>query len=260
MPRPVALVTGASIGIGRELATQLAQEGHDLVLVARSEDKLQQLAAELKQKYGAASTVIAADLGRPGSAQALFDAVQAKNIAVDVLVNNAGFGLKGRFVKLSLAEQQEMIQLNVTTLTELCWLFGRAMAARGKGRILNVGSVASFQPGPEFGVYSATKAYVLMLSEAIDAELRPQGVNVSTLCPGAVETNFHARASNDSKLLLATAMQPAPVARAGLRALFSGRPVVIPGFLNWFAIFTVRFTPRRLVTKVSYLLIGRSPA
>lgn len=260
MSRPVALVTGASIGIGREIAILLAQQGHDLVLVARSEGKLHELAAELKQGHGASGTVIAADLGRAGSAQALFDAVQSKGLAVDVLVNNAGFGLKGRFVKMSLAEQQEMIQLNVTTLTELCWLFGRDMAARRRGRILNVGSIASFEPGPEFAVYSATKAYVLSMSEAIDAELREQGVNVTTLCPGAVLTNFHDRASNDSKLLLATAMQPQPVARAGLRALFAGRPVVIPGWLNWLAAFTVRLTPRRLVTKVSYLMIGKSPA
>ncbi|MFZ5757656.1 MAG: SDR family NAD(P)-dependent oxidoreductase [Pseudomonadota bacterium] len=259
MARPLALVTGASIGIGRELAEQLAQQGHDLVLVARSESKLQELAATLKQKYGVDSTVIAADLGKPGSGQKLYDAVKAKGLAVDILINNAGFGLKGRFVKLALSEQQEMIQLNITTLTELCWLFGRDMAARGKGRILNVGSIASFEPGPEFAVYSATKAYVLSMSEAIDAELREQGVNVTTLCPGAVLTNFHERASNDSKLLLATAMQPAPVARAGLGALFGNRPVVIPGLLNWIAAFTVRLTPRWLVTRVSYAMIGKSP-
>jgi short-subunit dehydrogenase len=260
MARPVALVTGASIGIGREIVLQLAQGGHDLVLVARSEGKLNELAAELKQNYGAASTVISSDLGKAGSAQALYDAVKARGIKVDVLINNAGFGLKGRFVKLSLAEQQEMIQLNITTLTELCWLFGRDMATRNNGRILNVGSVASFQPGPEFGVYSATKAYVLSFSEAIDAELREKGVNVSTLCPGAVLTNFHDRANNDSKLLLATAMKPAPVARAGLKAMFASRPVVIPGLINWIAAFAVRITPRWLVTKVSYLMIGKSPA
>ncbi|MFZ5723447.1 MAG: SDR family NAD(P)-dependent oxidoreductase [Pseudomonadota bacterium] len=259
MARPVALVTGASIGIGKEIAARLAREGHDLILVARSADKLLAVAEELQKKHGATSTVIAADLGQPGSAQKLFDAVQAKHLVVDVLVNNAGFGLKGRFVKLSLAEQQEMIQLNITTLTELCWLFGRDMAARGRGRILNVGSVGSFQPGPEFGVYSATKAYVLSFSEAIDAELRSQGVNVTALCPGAVLTNFHARASNESKILLATAMQAEPVARAGVRALFGKRPVVIPGLLNRIAIFSVRLMPRRVVTGVSYLLIGRSP-
>ena len=257
MTRPVALVTGASMGIGADMARELATRGHDLVLVARSEQKLQALAAEL-QAHGAACTVIAQDLGRPGSAQALFDAVQAKGIRVEVLVNNAGFGLKGPFTRLALAEQQEMIQLNVTTLTELCWLFGRDMAARGRGHILNVGSVASFQPGPEFSVYSATKAFVLIFSESLDAELRPQGVNVTALCPGAVHTNFHDRASNDSKLLLATAMASPPVARAGIDALLGRRPVVIPGFINWLAIFLVRLTPRRLVTKVSYALIGRS--
>ena len=258
MKRPVALVTGASIGIGREIAVLLAQQGHDLVLAARSTDKLEALAAELRAQYGAASTVITTDLGRPGSAQALFDAVTARGIHVDVLVNNAGFGLKGRFLGLSLAEQQEMIQLNISSLTELSWLFGRAMAQRGHGRILNIGSIASFQPGPEFTVYAATKAYVLSFSEALDAELRPQGVNVTALCPGAVQTNFHDRAGNDSKLLLATIMPVAPVARAGVRALFAGRPVVIPGWLNRLAVFAVRFTPRRLVTAVSYRMIGRS--
>lgn len=257
MTRPVALVTGASMGIGADIAREFARQGCDLVLVARSEPKLNELAAELKG-LGANSTVIALDLAQPGAAQQLYDAVIARGIAVDSLANNAGFGLKGPFVKLSLTEQQEMMQLNVVTLTELCWLFGRDMAGRGKGHILNVASVAAFQSGPEFSVYAATKAYVLVLSESIDAELRPQGVNVTALCPGVVSTYFHTRAKNDSKLLLATAMDSKPVAAEAVRALMAKQPVVIPGLVNQMAVSMVRFLPRKVVTAASYLLVGRS--
>jgi short-subunit dehydrogenase len=257
MSRPVALITGASMGIGADIAREFARRGHDLVLVARSEQKLNELAAELKS-FGANSTVIAHDLGKPGAAQRLYDAVRAQSVVVESLVNNAGFGLKGRFVKLPMDEQGEIVQLNIVTLTELCWLFGRDMAARGIGRILNVASVAAFQSGPEFSVYAATKAYVLILSESLDAELRSQGVNVTALCPGVVRTHFHARAKNDSKLLLATAMGSQPVAAAAVRALMDGKPVVIPGIVNFLAIQIVRVLPRRLVTAVSYLLVGRS--
>jgi len=258
MTRPLALITGASMGIGADMAREFARSGHDLVLVARTEPKLQELAGELKQ-LGAESTVIALDLGKPSAAQRLYDAVKAKGLAIEALINNAGFGLKGPFIKLSLAEQQEMMHLNMGTLTELCWLFGRDMAERGKGRILNVGSVASFQPGPEFAVYSATKAYVLSFSESLDAELRPKGVNVTALCPGAVHTHFHTRAKNDSKLLLATAMQSPPVAAAAHRALMRRIPVIVPGLLNWLAVFFVRLMPRRMVTWVAYSLVGRTP-
>jgi len=257
MSRPVALITGASMGIGADIAREFARRGHDLVLVARSEQKLNELAAELKT-FGANSTVIALDLGKPGAAQRLYDAVRAQSVVVESLVNNAGFGLKGRFVKLPMEEQGEIVQLNIVTLTELCWLFGRDMAARGFGRILNVASVAAFQSGPEFSVYAATKAYVLILSESLDAELRSQGVNVTALCPGVVSTHFHARAKNDSKLLLATAMGSRPVAAAAVRALMDGKPVVIPGIVNFLAIQIVRVLPRRLVTAVSYFLVGRS--
>ena len=202
--------------------------------------------------------MIALDLGKEGAANELYEAVKARGLAVEALVNNAGFGLKGPFLKHSLTEQQQMMQLNIVTLTELCWLFGRDMAARGKGRILNVGSVASFQPGPEFAVYSATKAYVLSFSESLDAELRPRGVNVTALCPGVVHTNFHARAGNDSKMLLATGMRSRIVAAAAHRALMASTPVVVPGLLNKLAVFFVRLTPRQLVTKVAYLLVGRT--
>jgi short-subunit dehydrogenase len=257
MTRPVALVTGASMGIGSDMAREFARRGHDLVLVARDEQRLNQLAVELKS-MGANSTVIALDLGKAGAAQKLYDTVRSQPLVVETLVNNAGFGLKGRFIKLPMEEQSEIVQLNIVTLTELCWLFGRDMAARGFGRILNVASVAAFQSGPEFSVYAATKAYVLILSESLDAELRSQGVNVTTLCPGVVNTHFHTRAKNNSKLLLATAMDSKPVAVAAVRALIDCKPVVIPGFVNFMAIQIVRFLPRRLVTAVSYILVGRS--
>jgi uncharacterized protein len=246
------------MGLGADMARELARSGHDFVLVARTEAKLAALARELKT-LGAESTVIARDLALPGAAQALYDEVKAHGLTISVLVNSAGFGLKGKFITLSLEEQREMMHLNMVSVTELCWLFGRDMAARGAGRILNVGSVASFQPGPEFAVYSASKAYVLILSESLDAELRPKGVTVTALCPGAVRTHFHERAKNDSKLLLATAMESPPVARAAHRALMQGIPVVVPGLLNWWAVFLVRLLPRRLVTWVAYALVGRKP-
>jgi len=257
MKRPVALVTGASMGIGADMAREFALRGYDLILVARSQEKLQTLADELK-KTGASCTVLAMDLAQTNAAQSLYDAVNAKGLVVDALVNNAGFGTKGRFVTLPLEGQHEMLQLNIVTLTDLCWLFGRDMAQRGSGHILNVASVAAFQSGPEFSVYAATKAYVLILSESLDAELRPQGVNVTALCPGVVDTNFHARANNKSKLLLATASKPQPVARAAVDALLQKKPVIIPGVINVLAIATVRLLPRAWVTRVSYLLVGRS--
>lgn len=257
MKRPVALVTGASMGIGADIAREFAARGYDLILVARSQPALQQLADELGRS-GAACTVMAMDLARPGSARALYDAVAGAGLTVDALVNNAGFGLKGRFIALPLDEQHDMLQLNIVTLTELCWLFGRDMAQRGRGQILNVASVAAFQSGPEFSVYAATKAYVLILSESLDAELRAQGVNVTALCPGVVDTNFHARANNQSRLLLATASTPQPVARAAVDALLQKKPVIIPGIVNVLAIVMVRLLPRTWVTRVSYTLVGRS--
>ena len=249
------LITGASMGIGLEMARDLASRCKHLILVARSADALEALAEELRAAHGVQVTVIALDLGVPGAAQALYARTQA--LQVDALINNAGFGLKGGFVDLPLDDQQRMLQLNIQTLTDLCHLYGKDMAARGHGRIQNVASVAAFQPGPNMAVYCATKAYVLSFSEALDAELRARGVRVSALCPGAVDTAFHAVAKTDSKVMQAMAMAPQPVARAGVQALLSGRRIVIPGVMNWLMVFFVRWMPRCAVTTVAGRVIGR---
>ena len=248
-----ALITGASMGIGMDMARELASEVKHLVLVARSEDALQGLANELNASHGVQTTVIALDLARPGAAEELYN--RTRDLSVDVLVNNAGFGLKGEFLALPLVDQQRMMQLNMTTLTELCHLFGNDMVQRGRGRILNVASVAAFQAGPKMAIYCATKAFVLSLSEALDVELAAHGVRVTALCPGAVDTHFHTVAKNDSKLLLSTAMKPAPVARAGVEGLLKGKRVVIPGWLNGVTVFSTRLMPRRAVNRITYKMI-----
>jgi len=256
MTRPVALITGASMGIGLELAAQFARHGHDLILVARSESKLKELATELKRKHQAESTVIAMDLAEPGAAKSLFEQVNGLGLIVSVLANNAGYGITQAFVDSSFEVQMGMVNLNITALTELCYLFGRGMADRGDGRIINVASIAAFQPGPMMSVYAASKAYVLMLSEGLDVELSPRGVHVTALCPGAVDTNFWDVAGNrGNQLLLRTSMGPAKVAAVGVSALMRGKAVVIPGLLNRLAVFAVRMAPRWLVARISLVLI-----
>ncbi|MFE8072624.1 SDR family oxidoreductase [Marinobacteraceae bacterium S3BR75-40.1] len=249
-----ALITGASMGIGEEIARSLASRTNHLILVARSEDKLKKLAERLGSEFGVQTTVIAMDLAAEGAAAKLYE--QVADQPIDILVNNAGFGFKGAFLDLDLAGQQAMMHLNMVTLTEMCHLFGKAMVERGHGRILNVASVAAFQPGPKMAVYCASKAYVLSLSEALDAELRGQGVTVTALCPGAVDTNFHVVAKNETnKLLMSTAMAPRPVAEAGVRALFAGRRMVVPGLLNCVSVMTSRMMPRKASTRVTQKLI-----
>jgi len=248
-----ALITGASMGIGAAIARELAGQVRKLVLVARSEGSLKELADELASRHGIQTRVIAMDLGEPGAGASLHQ--QLTDEPVDILVNNAGFGLKGSFLDLPLADQQKMMQLNMGTLTDLCHLFGNEMVKRGRGRILNVASVAAFQAGPKMAIYCATKAFVLSLSEALDAELEGTDVRVTALCPGAVDTNFHAVARNDSKMLLSTAMPAEPVARAGVRALLKGKRVTIPGWINGVSTFTGRLMPRKAMNSVTKRLI-----
>ena len=190
-PRPIALVTGASAGIGTELARLLAVD-HDLVLTARRSEQLQSLAEELKRLHGTTCRVVPADLADPAAPRKLFDALAAANLTLDVLVNNGGFGDLGPFAKADLAKMLRMIQVNVTALTELTGLFLPGLLARNRGCVLNVGSIAGFQPGPFMATYYATKAYVNSFSEALHSELRGTGVTVTVLCPGPVATEFAA--------------------------------------------------------------------
>ena len=187
--RPLALVTGASSGIGADLARELARDGHDLVLSARSIEPMQALAAELEAD-GAGAVVIAADLSRPGGATELAGAIAARGLDIDVLVNNAGLGGIGRFDQMEPQRISDMLQVNIVALTELTRLLLPGMVARRRGKVLLVASTASFQPGPRMAAYFATKAYVLSLGEALAYELRATGVTVTTLCPGATATNF----------------------------------------------------------------------
>lgn len=245
---PTALITGASSGIGLDLAHLFAQDGHDVVLVARSEDKLRELATELERKHKIVAHVIVADLTRPAAPQQILERAPA----VDILVNNAGFGTSGKFTDADLRTELEMIQVNVTALTQLTKLFLTPMLERGHGRILNVASTAAFQPGPLMAVYYATKAYVLSFSEAIAEELRGTGVSVTVLCPGPTATGFQKNANLGSETLLKV-MRPVSsmsVARAGYRALMRGQRVVIPGVKNKIGVQSIRLTPRLLATRV----------
>ncbi len=250
--RKTALITGASFGIGLELARIFAREGHNLVLVARSADKLRQLASELEKSHSTRSLILAADLTEPGAAAYVLDQTTRANLTVDILVNNAGFGQYGLFVDNDLEECLRQIQLNVTTLTHLTRLYLPGMIERKNGRILNVASTAAFQPGPLMAVYFATKAYVLHFSEALANELAGTGVTVTCLCPGATATEFHKRAkATEMKLLSMGSMDASTVAEDGYRALIEGKPLIISGFKNWLVAQSVRFSPRRLVTAIA---------
>ena len=251
-PTKTALITGASFGIGLELARVFAREGYNLVLVARSADKLRQLASELEKAHGTRSLILAVDLTEPGAPAYVLDQTTRADIQVDVLVNNAGFGQYGLFAENDLEDCLRQIQLNVTTLTHLTRLYLPEMIKRESGGILNVASTAAFQPGPLMAVYFATKAYVLHFSEALANELDGSGVTVTALCPGATATEFHNRANATSmNLLKFGSMDARTVAEDGYRALMAGKPVVISGFKNWLLAQSVRFSPRRLVTAIA---------
>src|SRR5579864_312631 len=255
--RPLALVTGASGGIGAALARELARHGHDLVLVARGAAAMEALAAELRAA-GAAATVIAADLARPGAAASLADEIARRGLAIDILVNNAGLGAAGRFDRIDPARLSEVVQVNIVALTELTRLFLPGMIARGRGRVMLVASVAGFQPGPHMAAYFASKAYVLSLGEAMAYELRGTGVSVTALCPGATATNFFTAAGNDNSIMarhLRRMMPAEDVARLGYRGLAAGRGVVITGAMNWLVAQAGRFMPHRLTLPVTDLLM-----
>ncbi len=251
--RQTALITGASGGIGWELARAFAAGGYDLVLVARSAGKLEQLAGELRGGHGLAVRVLAKDLVKPGAPDEIFQELEGAGVAVDALVNNAGFATFGPFAGTDLASELEEIQLNVATLTHLTKKFLPGMLARRRGGVLNVASTAAFQPGPQMAVYYATKAYVLSFSEALAEELRGSGVTVTALCPGPTATGFQARAEmQDSGLFTGPlkVMDAAAVARAGYEGFRKGRRIVIPGLVNKLGVQSVRVSPRALVTRL----------
>lgn len=252
--RKTALVTGASAGLGKELASLFAKDGHDLVLVARSETKLRTLAGDLARAHGITAHVVPADLADGAAPAQIFERTQQLGVAVDVLVNNAGFGTNGAFLDLDLAREKEMIAVNCTALLELTHRFVQPMRARGQGRVLNIASTAGFQPGPFMATYYATKAFVISFSEALAFELRGTGVRVTCHCPGATATEFAGRAGNDKTPLFkgnSNVASASEVAAHAYRAMRAGRSLAIFGALNQLGVHSLRFSPRGVVQKIA---------
>lgn len=245
-----ALVTGASAGLGSQFARLFAADRCDLVLVARRQDSLDALAAELVRDHGVKVHVIAEDLSRPEAAEAVVG--KLRGIEIDYLVNNAGIGISGAFAEADAGRELGMLSLNMTTLVLLTRLLLPAMLARRSGRILNVGSLAGFMPGPQMAGYYASKAFVNSFSEALSYELRSTGVTSTLLCPGATATEFASVAGvADSRLFVLGAMTAEKVARVGYRAMQRGRTRVIPGLLNKLSAFSMRLVPRPLATAIA---------
>ena len=240
-----ALVTGASAGLGLHFARVFARDGHDLVLVARRQDRLDQLATELSQAYGTRSTVIAADLTDPKTPLSIHEQLIRAGIEVDFLVNNAGFGNNGAFADHDVTRELDAVELNVKALTHLTGLVLPAMLARGSGRILNVASLAGFLPGPFMATYYASKAYVLSFTEALAHELRDTGITVTALCPGPTATEFAQVAGAERTQLFRSVADAAAVARYGYRSMLRGRIIAIPGAKNKFAGLVLRTSPRK---------------
>jgi short-subunit dehydrogenase len=245
--KKVALVTGASAGLGVEFAKALSKRGHRLVLVARRKDRLETLAKALGN-----ARAVAIDLSKKDAAAKLMADVEAAGEQVELLINNAGFGLIGQFAELDAKRQRQMIDLNVGSLTDLCRAVAPQMIKRKSGAILNVASTAAFQPGPKMAVYFATKAFVLSLSEALHEELKPHGVSVTCLCPGPTRTEFGEVAGfGGNGLFDRVAMGAAEVVEAGLKALDKNRAVIVTGWMNRIGAASSRFAPRSVVRKIA---------
>jgi short-subunit dehydrogenase len=251
-----ALITGASGGIGEAFARRLAALGKDLILVARSEEKLRALAAGLSADHGVSAHVIAADLATPSAAEPLFAETERSGLQVDLLINNAGFGKGGEFTEIPFKVQADMVRLNANTLMELTHLYLPAMRQRRRGGVINVGSTASFQPVPYMAVYGATKAFVLSFSEALAEEVAAEGVTVMALCPGATATSFQQVAGvwEDRTDSMVTADD---LVTAGLHAFERRRPSCVHGFQNRLAAFlATRLLPRRMVARFAARVAG----
>jgi short-subunit dehydrogenase len=249
---PIALITGASSGIGLELAKLFARESHDLALVARSHDTLKHIAEDLQQTYGVQVKCYSKDLSVSSAPEEIFEVLQCEGGNIDVLVNNAGFGWRGEFAKMNTADALEMIQVNITSLTHLTRLFLPGMIERKRGKILNVASTAAFQSGPLMATYYASKAYVLNFSLALSEELHGTGVTVTAFCPGPTPTGFGKRAGFTNELLSSRvlSMNASDVALDGYKGLMKGKPLVISGWKNWLGTQVVRFLPRLLPGKL----------
>ena len=252
-----ALITGASGGIGADLARLFAKNGNDVVLVARSKEKLDALSDELRKAHAIQVRVLPADLSKSTEPQRIFRELEQARVEVEYLVNNAGVGVVGKFAETDRTRELEMLQLNIVSLVELTHLFLPSMISRGRGRILNVGSTAGFQPGPFMASYYAGKSYVNLFTEALSYELRKTGVTATVLCPGATWTGFAGTAGNDATPLFSgpfskfTVMRSEDVAAIGYRAMMKGRRMVVAGLMNKIMAFSVRLSPRGLVNAIA---------
>lgn len=253
MSRKTALITGASAGLGEQFAHLFARDGHDVILVARSAERLEELAGKLRQHHPVQAHVLPADLAAPDAPQRLHEQVRALGLEVEFLVNNAGFGSTGPFLEQEVENEARMVEVNCTALLKLTHLFARPMRERRSGRILNIASTAGFQPGPYMSTYYATKAFVVSFTEALAHELRDSGVTVTCHCPGATRTEFASRAGNDkSRLFQRNGVAEAPeVAEHAYQAMMKGQVLSVHGMLNWLAMQSVRLSPRAAVRAIT---------
>ncbi|KRE28580.1 SDR family NAD(P)-dependent oxidoreductase [Paenibacillus sp. Soil522] len=246
--RKTVLITGVSGGIGKELANRFAKGGHNIVLVARSESKIVELAQEYRKKYGIQATVIAKDVAAPGVPEEIFTELKEKGITVDYLVNNAGFGLFGTFMETDMEQEVNMIDINIKALTVMTKLFLPDMIKRGQGGVMNVASLVGFFPGPMMSVYYATKAYVLSFTEALANEVTGTGVTVTALCPGLTSTGFVDRSGMGA--VKGAIMEAGQVAEEGYRGFLRGKTLIMPGVRNRFIAFMPRLLPRMMITRL----------
>ena len=254
MAQGAVLITGASGGIGRELARVFAAEGHDVILVARNRAKLKELASELVDRFGVSAEPLPRDLQRPGAASALFASLDRRRVEVDILVNNAAVLQSGPFADMPLSDHLALMQLNIVVPTTLTHLFLGPMLDRGRGRILNVASIAAFQPLARLGVYAAAKAYLLHLTEALSEELRGTGVTATVLCPGFTDTEMMSRWADSQRVPDFAVSAAADVARDGYRACMNGEPLYVSGATNQWITALVRYQPRWLVRAFSGMM------
>ena len=253
------LITGASSGIGYELAKVFAKNGHNLVLTARNENALNQLADEVKKEYHVSAKVIAEDLSKPTAPEKILEQIEQDHAEIDILVNNAGFGSYGLFHETSLTTSTDILQVNVVALTRLTKLILQEMIKKKSGKVLNVASTAAFHAGPLEAVYAASKAYVLSFSEALENELREFGISVTALCPGATETGFQKRAGMENcKVWSGPTMNAKTVAEIGYQALMNKRSLTIPGLRNKVLIAGAKLVPRSWATHVTRRMLERT--
>jgi len=258
--KKTALITGASSGIGMELAYIHARNGDNLVLLARNKKKLDEIKAEIELKFRVSVYTIGKDLAFRNAAVDVFNELEKANISVDYLINNAGFGHLGAFADNPFEKEEQMIQLNITALTQFTKLFLPGMLSRGNCKIMNVASVASFLPGPYMAVYYATKAFVLSFSEALQEEVRKKGVTVTALCPGPTASGFQEASAVKGIRLMKSFKMPSSkvVAEYAYKAMMQGKTVAVHGFLNRFVVASLRITPRSLAVKMVSWMHGRN--